>query len=152
MQRSWQLLAKGNGRLNKKRPDRTRKRQTNARKWKARRLSKVLLFECRMWQGKQRNCHKETKTFYAPPMTSTRTLVRDSRVRLGPRSRVRSKLSASNAPMPTTLLSRRPLTNISNGRLDSCRIASGHQAYQRSSRGRGCGSENRQCDQGRCRR
>jgi hypothetical protein len=38
----------------------------------------VILFECRKWQGKQRNCHKETKTLCAPPMTSTRKL-RDSR-------------------------------------------------------------------------
>ena len=38
----------------------------------------LFLFECRRWQGKQRNCHKETKTLCAPPMTSIRKL-RDSR-------------------------------------------------------------------------
>ena len=78
MQRSWQLLAKGNSRLNKKRPDRTKKRQTNARKWKARGVSRVFLCESRKWQGKRTNCHKETKTLCAPPMTSIKKL-RDSR-------------------------------------------------------------------------
>lgn len=45
---------------------------------KARGVSNVFLFERRRWQGKQRNCHKETKTLCAPPMTTIWKL-RDSR-------------------------------------------------------------------------